>query len=225
MKPSEPYAPRPLTRRERGRNDLYTFYSPKNDRLVSVANSINFALALKLEFDPVIRLYVERPRSLALSTRSSVDISFWASTREREERFFMTVLTNALTKYESAGTVTFRRKQALEAAAAGAGLTLAYVGEDLLIHESIQVQANLRLLPYLQASVDLHERGLVKEAIEAAIAPQKGITFDALEDRCSRYDQAHVRAVVAMMIAAGEVRIRHPGACNRLATIERVEAA
>ena len=45
------YTPRPLKRGQRSRREVFVFQSPRNGRVVTVADASAFAYALLLEFD------------------------------------------------------------------------------------------------------------------------------------------------------------------------------
>ena len=62
--PKLPYTPRKLTRGERNRREVLVFFSPRNQRIVTIADAVNSAVALKFEFDPNIKRYIERPRRI-----------------------------------------------------------------------------------------------------------------------------------------------------------------
>ena len=80
-----PFKPRPLTRSERNRREIFVFHSPRNRRVVTVVQILHLASALRFEFDPSLLAYVERPRRIALSPRQEIDISFWTRDRAGEE--------------------------------------------------------------------------------------------------------------------------------------------
>jgi hypothetical protein len=77
------YTPRPLSQGKRNRREALSI-THHNHRVVTVAEAENFALALRLEFDSTVRIYVELPRQLQLNqvgTAFELLPLVWASER------------------------------------------------------------------------------------------------------------------------------------------------
>src|SRR5690606_10561691 len=126
--PNLPCTPRKLTRGERNRREVFVFFSPRNQRVVTIADAVNAAMALKFEFDPNIQKYVERPRRIQFTTKQQIDVSFWTRNASGEERFYL-VVPEAGTVGSTSGTVSIRDRSELDDAAERNGIRLHYVTE------------------------------------------------------------------------------------------------
>jgi hypothetical protein len=60
------YTPRPLSQGKRNRREAFVCHSPQS-RCRHGRRGRNFALALRLEFDSTVQIYVKRPRQLQLN--------------------------------------------------------------------------------------------------------------------------------------------------------------
>ena len=201
-----PYRPRPLARRERSRRDLYTFFSPRNGRIASIMESLNFALALTLEFDPHITAYVERPHRLTLTACRHIDLSFWTRRRDGEESFHLTIPAEASIPTRH-GEVAAREQDLLLEAAQRQGLRVAFVFETALIQQGEQLSNYFRLLPYVQSARRIAGRSAILESIRSHLDALPRTTFRQLQLALKVHDPSHVTAVAATMVHAGTLQM------------------
>ena len=199
-----PYQPRPLSPRELRVLDTYAFRSPKNRRVVTVVDPARLALALAHDFNPHIKWYVERPRTITVSERP-VELCFWYAMIGGEERFDL--LTNqkeptvhAVRRAERQTAMTFE-------AAATAGLTLQIRKYSYFLSWRIANTGRLQLLPYVQASRDLLNADAVEQAVQQHLIATPRTSFYAIERALAAFKPCDVRAQVCTMIHRGSLCI------------------
>lgn len=212
---SLPHQPRRLSRSERTRREVLIYYSPRNDRIVTLADAVNIALGLQLEFDPAVARFVERPRRIALTTKQQIDLSFWIRGHDGQERYYLAIPAGGTTGSTS-GTVSIRNRDVLDAAAHRHGIELQYVTERELLYSSAERGAYWQLLPHVQHHRRLVNRVLVRAGIDAALALTPRSTLRALTQQfAERFTTDQVAAVVGTMIHQGALRIIEPaGFCE-----------
>jgi hypothetical protein len=203
--PKLSFQPRKLTRSERNHREIFVYHSPRNDRVVTLAELINLALALRFEFDPNLIAYVERPRRMALTARQEIDISFWTRDRAGNERYYLAI-PNAGTVGSTSGTVAVRDREQLDEAAARHHLELTYVTERDLIAAIADCATAFELLPHVWAYRRLMSRSLIRAHIDAHLANNPRTTLAQLL-KVVDYPADSVRAVVAAMIHDGTLRL------------------
>lgn len=200
-----PHEPRKLTRSERNRREIFVFPSPRNARVVTVAEFLHLAVALQFEFDPDLQCYVERPRRIALSLRQDIDISFWTRNKRGEERYYLAIPASG-TIGSTSGTVSIRDRAALDAAAERHGIELSYITERELISSTSECAIRFELLHHVWAYQRLVSRSIIQEQILALLADRPRLTLTALIQHLT-FDADNVRAVVAGMVHAGGLRL------------------
>ena len=214
LDPCLTYTPRPLSRGQRSRQEVFVYHSPRNRRVVTVADGANFAMALLLEFDSSIRLYVERPRQIQLNPKTRIDLSFWSRTADGEDRFHLLVPA-ARTARSSSGAVMLPDREELLEVGSRNGVYLTFLDEAELMSRVSQVAAAYELLPLVWASERIATRAVIAQQVTAflEIADRRG-----LADMVSvlPYPQAQTRATVAWLIHQGIVRLidHSPGASD-----------
>lgn len=216
--PALPYEPRKLTRSERNRREVFVFHSPRNGRVVTVAEFLHLALALRFEFDPSVHCYVERPRRFALSPRQDIDISFWVRHRNGEEHLYLAIPA-AGTVGSTSGTVSIRDREALDLAAERHGLQLTYVTERQLISSMGDCAIHFELLHHVWAYKRLAARSVIRSQILAVLAQTPRATLSGLIQTLS-FEADNIRAVVAGMVHEGTVRLVDYAAGSAQATVE-----
>ena len=219
--PNLPYTPRKLTRGERNRREVFVFFSPRNQRVVTIADAVNAAVALKLEFDPNIRKYIERPRRIQFTTKQQIDVSFWTRDTSGDERFYL-VVPDAGTVGSTAGTVSIRDRAELDDAANRNGIRLHYVTEPELLSARTWLATNFELLPLVWDYGRLATRSLIRNQIRARLANAERVSLSSLF-KTLEFTPANVRAVVAGMIHQGELRLVDylPGAADAVLEVVR----
>lgn len=217
-----PYQPRKLSRGERNRREVFVYFSPRNQRVVTIADVVNAAVALKFEFDPLIQSYVERPRRLQLTPKQQIDVSLWTRDVSGEERFWL-VIPEAGTVGSTAGTVSIRDRVELDAASVRNGIRLHYLTEPELLSARCALTTALELLPLVWDYGRLPTRSLVRNQIHACLASIERVSLSHLT-KTLEFTPASIRAVVAGMIHLGEIRLVDyvPGATD--AVLEVVHA-
>ncbi len=216
-----PYQPRMLSRGERSRREIFVFHSPRNDRVVTIAEFLHVAIALKFEFDPNLLCYVERPRRIALSARQEIDVSFWTRDRNGNERFYLAV-PNAGTSGSTTGTVAIRDRDALDAAAERHGIRLTYITEREMISSMADCITSFELLHHVWAYRRIAARSLIRAQILGLLANSARTTLANLIQTLT-FHPSSVRAVVAAMIHDGTLRqIEYtPGATQAILEVTR----
>lgn len=203
--PALPYAPRPLSRGKRDRREVFVYYSPRNQRVVTVADAVTFAAALQLEFDSTIALYIERPRRLQISEKFVIDVSFLAITRSGEQRFIL-VLPNGR-KTRSTGSVAgLPDTLELDEIAKRNGIYLSYVTEDHLLSQLPAMGEAFDLLPLVWSSERLANRASLAQQILNILGRVERFRLSDLIGATSATTH-EVRATVAWLIHSGTLRL------------------
>lgn len=220
--PNLPYKPRLLKRGERSRREVFVYFSPRNQRIVTIADTVNVAMALHLEFDPSLIYYVERPRRLQLTDKQDIDITFWTRSKTGEECFYL-VIPQGGTVGSSTGTLSIRDRGSLDAAAQRQGISLRYLTEDELMSNRIWLATAFELLPLVWLHGRLLNRSMIRARIEGLMRNVERMNLSSLIGALD-YEPTHVRAVVAAMIHAGAMRLidYQPGAMD--AVLEVIHA-
>ncbi|MCO5055844.1 hypothetical protein [Thermomonas sp.] len=216
-----PYTPRKLTRGERSRREVFVFFSPRNQRVVTIADAINAAVALKLEFDPNIQKYIERPRRIRFTVKQQIDVSFWTRNKSGEERFYL-VVPEAGTIGSTTGTVSIRNRAELDDAALRNGIRLHYVTEPELLSARTWLATGFELLPLVWDYGRLATRSLIRNQIRARLVNTERVSISNLINTLD-FTPANVRAVVAAMIHQGELQLADylPGAADAVLEVVR----
>lgn len=221
-----PYEPRRLTRGERGRREIFVYFSVRNQRIVTVADTVNVAMVLQLEFDVSLTHFVERPRRLQLSDKQQIDISFWTRSKTGEERFWL-VIPDSGKVGSTSGTFAIRDRSVLDAAAERQGLILHYVTEEQLLASRLWLATAFELLPLVWLHQRLVNRSLIRMRVEEQLRQVERMSLSGLIKALAHeptYEPTRVRAVVAAMIHQGRLRLvdYQPGASD--AVLEVVHA-
>ncbi len=219
--PNLPYEPRKLSRGERSRREVFVFFSPRNQRVVTVADVVNAAVSLKFEFDASIQYYIERPRRLQLTPKQQIDVSFWTRSTSGEERFYL-VIPEAGTIGSTAGNVSIRDRTQLDAAATRNSIQLHYLTEAELLSARTMLATAFELLPLVWDYGRLPTRSLIRNHIRARLVNTERVSLLHLIKTLD-FTSASVRAVVAGMIHAGELRLvdYFPGATDAVVEVVR----
>jgi hypothetical protein len=201
-----PYHPRTLTLGEATSREIFLFHSPKNQRTVKVAEYLHLALALKLEFDPVIACYVERPRKMFVSPKFGIDIAFWTRTKQGHERLLMGVPNVRTPGHHREGTA-LRDRERMEAAALRHEIDLRYITEQDLLTESVALRTYFELLPHVQYTRRIPSRVTITQGIKAYFSVAPRVSFRALIAYFSQFSQDQVLAVAASLVHDGTLRL------------------
>lgn len=201
-----PYRPRTLTRGEATSRETFVFYSPKNDRVVTMCDYLHLALALKLEFNPWLKTYVERPRKMTLAPKLTIDISFWTRDHSGHEQHLLAI-PKAGTIGNARDGITLRDRTRLETAAQRHDLQLSYVLEQELLNEGASLRRCFLLLPHVQSSRRVRERITICHGIETYFKVTTRASFAELITAFPNFSPDHVVAVAATMIHDGALRL------------------
>lgn len=215
---SLPFKPRLLTRSERYRREIFVFHSPRNNRVVTVAEMLHLAIALQFEFNPNLVAYVERPRRIALSPRQGIDISFWTRSRTGEEHYHLAI-PNAGTMGSTSGTVSIRDREKLDEAAVRHDLQLSFITEREMITAIANCAMAFELLPHVWAYSRLVSRSLIRAEINAHLLNNPRTTLAQLL-QLLQFPPDSIRAVVAAMVHDGTLSLVDYVAGNATVTLE-----
>lgn len=214
--PNLPYQARKLSRSERNRREVFVFFSPKNQRIATIADALNAAVGLKFEFDPSIQKYVERPRRIQFTPKQQIDLTFWTRDVRGEERFYL-VVPESGTIGSTTGIVSIRDREELNAAADRNGVRLHYLSEHELLSARTWFATGFELLPLVWQFGRLPSRTLIRSQVLARLANAERISLSGLI-RTLEFTPASIRAVVAGMIHKGDLRLVDyvPGASDAI---------
>lgn len=208
------YSPRPLTRGQRSRREVFVYQSPRNHRVVTIADAACFAYALLLEFDPSVQAYVERPRTLQLTVNSRIDVSFWSISADGQQRFHLLV-PHDRTSHGSRGTVPLPADEELEEIALRNGVRVVYVSEAEVMSSLQDVATAYELLPLVWDSERVTARAVIAEQIGHLLSHASLLSLSAIV-AASTHPHRQVLATAAWMIHQGMIRlVNHiPGAAE-----------
>lgn len=222
---SLPYRPRLLSAGERTRRETLTFYSPRNNRIVTLTDAGPIALGLKLEFEPTLVAFVERPRRIAMSEKQHIDLTFWTRDCKGKEQFLLFIPSGG-TIASTRGLAAVRDRETIDAAARKHGVEITYVAERDLLSASAERGAYWQLLPHVQHHRRLLVRSLVESSIEALLAVTPSLTLrGASKQLAERFTADQVAAVLAAMVHRGRLRIVAPVGFNEDSVLEVAHAA
>lgn len=200
--------PRPLARGERSRRVVHVYFSPRNQRVITIADAINACLALKVEFDPSVVEYVERPIRLQIGPKEQCEVELWTRHINGEQRYHVVL---------PSGSLAAQRRSVLERAAERHGLLLHFTSEDVLRSEIAWLRTSEELLQWVWWHSRLVSRSTIRAQINARFGAIDRCTLGQLIDTLA-FPPAHIRAVVAAMIHDGALRLVDytPGAQDAL---------
>lgn len=199
--PDRPYKARDLTRRELLKEDIHSYYSPKERRLIRVVGLPALSMALQREFGPQFVAYVERPRILTVG-KDRYEFAFWTKDREGRESLLLLVPTGS-SESVSGGRRRHRQAEALLAAAEAAHLPLQFVLETELIEQRISLASHIRMLPSVQLAARLDNRPVLRERILDFVVAQERCRVSHIFRSLDNYLTSDVRCVVCDLVHAG----------------------
>lgn len=217
-----PYKPRRLTRAERNHREVFVYYSPKNQRIVTIADALQMALAIKYEFDPTTRCFVERPRRLRLNAKTEIDVSFWIRLKVGDEESVLAMPDDGKTSSTS-GTVLLRDRTLLENAARAQGFALRYITERELLAAQASLAIGLELLPWVWFYGRIAVGACVREHILARLTQVERVTVSNLVRTLPQHP-SHVRATIAALVHDGTLALSgySAGAADAVLEVRRV---
>lgn len=218
--PDAPFSARPLTRSEQRRGDLYTFRSPKLDRPVEVIHRARLAMALELEFDPDVTVWVERPRLLAVND-TEIELCFWRRSVSGREGFHLFVDAATTTQDGTRRVRHHRQARDIIQAANDAGLSLEFVFEAALLERKSELTSWFRLLPYVQTAATLPHLAALERLVEDAFLAQARMSFLQLEQNLGSHAAADVRAVACRLIHLGALQLDLSRPLTRLSVLSK----
>ncbi|MCF3550594.1 hypothetical protein [Stenotrophomonas maltophilia] len=206
------YSPRPLSRGQRSRREVFVYQSPRNHRVVTIADAACFAYALLLEFDSRVVAYVERPRQLQLTAKQRIDVSFWTMSADGQERFHL------LAPHERDGrgaAVAIALTDGLEEIALRNGVQVLYISEAELMSSLQRVATAYELLPLVWDSERIVARAAIAEQIGHLLRHATSLGLGAISS-ASAHPRRQVVATAAWMIHQGLIRLvdHVPGAAD-----------
>ena len=218
--PAPPYLPRALSRSERRRGDLYTYRSPKLPRRVELLGCVNTALALIIEFDPVVTDYVERPRKLGLPSGSTIELAFWIRERQGIESFWLPVATSD-TLHPATPRAEHRQARDVIEAARAAHIAVKFFFEDNLRRQSATLSTWYKLLPYVQTAHELPHRESLRQQVCAIFDFVSQATVEQVERQLQIFRGADVRAALFDLVHSGDLEMADPSRLGRFSVIAR----
>jgi len=201
-----PYTARELSPREVRDEDVYTYNSPKmGGKRIRVAKLANLILALRLEFDPEVESYIERPRQLACDSET-YEFSFWFRLKSGREFLPLLVSTGTSEPGASARRCHRKERQLLEAAER-AQLPLKFEFETDLLQLGPAFASWLRMLPGVQLASRFKHRGDLRARILDVAKRVDRVRISQIIDALDGFPPGDVRCVVADLIHAGHLSI------------------
>ena len=199
-----PFGPRDLTRSELLRSDIYAFESPKLCRRVTTARPTALALALDIEFNPDIAVYVERPRVLEFDS-GKIEFTFWYRTRKGLEQYVL--LTTPAQGSPGAVRAADRRIESIQAAAQKAQISLRLVPELSLLRRAVENANRLRLLPWVQTARTLPQAAEIEGRLLELFHFQPRHALSQIDRALAAFDARDVRAVACRLVHAGQLKV------------------
>lgn len=200
-----PFQPRALTRGERSRRVTHVFFSVRNQRMVTVTDTINAAAALEFEFDASLSNYVERPRRLQFSPRQQIDVAFWTKSHAGEERFYLTIPDAGIIGSTS-GNVAIRDPSVLAEVAKRHEITLHTLSEAYLRSRSAWLKTCNDLLLHVWEYERQPARSIIRHHIEGRLLQAPRVSLSTLI-RTLEFTPTAIKAVVAAMVHDGSIQL------------------
>ncbi len=199
---SLPFEPRPLTKQELDREDVYITRSPRQGRSVMLVGVPRLAFLLEQEFDPRIEALVERPRTIDLYSGRSVELDFWTRSADGKEVFWALV---GVDEFSSSKEGIKPKDAALwDQSAQNAGLSLDFVYEHQLQRRAQRVANFLRLLPHVQAARRSGNSELIAGRVKELFSPGViSLSFTQAETSLHDFTASAVRMALCTLIHAG----------------------
>lgn len=210
--PSLIYTPRPLSRGQRSRREVFVFQSPRNRRVVTVADADAFALALLLEFDPTVHTYVERPRQLQLTPKTRMDLTFWSQTAGGAQRFHLIVPTGQ-PRHRTTSSTGLSSQDELRQIGIRNGLELTLVTEPEIASSLPQAAVAYELLPLVWQSERVTLRAVIAEQVRELLQRAEHLSLLSVIGSLP-HSASDIRATVAWLVHQGRVNLidHTPGA-------------
>lgn len=213
-----PFEPRTLTTSERKAGDLRLFDSPKLGRRIEVLGPLTFLAALRLEFDPQVLTYVERPRSLEVLDRN-VELHFWSRERRGLERFWL-IVPNDEALDPTSPRRAHREADAFVDAANRAHINVQFLFEDEIARDGPRLTAFRRLLPYVQSACALSNRQQMRDRVCELFDHVPRATIEHICGEMRGFHEGDVRAALADLLHSGYLSMAGPQ-LSRFTVIER----
>jgi len=197
-----PFEPRPLTKRELDREDVYITRSPKHGRSVMLVGVPRLAFWLEQEFDPAIEACVERPRTIDLYSGRSVELDFWTRSTDGKEAFWALIGADDF----SSSKEGIKPKDAAlwDQSAHNAGLSIDFVYEHQLQRRAQRVANFLRLLPHVQAARRSGNSELIAGRVKELFSPGViSLSFTQIETSLHDFTASAVRMALCTLIHVG----------------------
>jgi hypothetical protein len=217
-----PYQPRPLSIKEVSGSDCYTYHSYKNQRIIQLRSPLDLCQALCFEFEPNIEVYVERPRTIAITETRLIEISFWAKFYDGQECLYLTVPSSG-TLPGYANSVRAAEEDLIEDAARRHGVKIKYVFERDILRNGKNISVYFRLLPYVNSTRRILSRTIIREYITDYFNTARSGTVHQLQLTLSKFDPVHVQAVMAWMVYLGILTFTEPSKLSLDTVFELVD--
>lgn len=196
-----PLVPRELTPAQIKRGDIFTFFSPKENRTVTVHGPMQLAFRLQLEFDPAVVAVTERPRSILVGV-DSMELHFWIQKRGGQE-LYANVIPNSQTIPGMDGKRRPRELDRLRSAAKDAGISLRLITEDELKAPRGRNELCYQLLGFCQSAKDLGNSLALRQEVAATTERSGRISTDELIHELRHHPRTHIQGVVAELLHIG----------------------
>lgn len=201
-----PYKPRRLTRAELKRKDVYAFTSPKLGRVVWVVGVLQFATALKLEFDTEVTAYAERPRTLKVADDKTIEVAYWTRHTNGEEHLWLLV-PSAETESASAARTRHRNIELAMDAAQTMQISVKLLPEADLVVSAPSTRTWLALLPFVQTADVMDNATVIKARVEEHFEFVQASTFAQVEQSLAAFNAHDVRSVICQGIHSAWLKI------------------
>jgi len=198
---------------------VYVFRSPRNQRVVTVADANAFILALLLEFDPTVRTYVERPRQLQLTPKTRIDLTFWSQTAAGAQRFHLIVPAGRAT-HSTTGTIGLPSHEELRQIGIRNAVELTLISEPEIASSLSQAAVAYELLPLVWHSERVTSRAIIDAHVKEMLQRVSRLNLLSVINALP-YSATDVRATVAWMVHQGKLNLidHSPGASDAVLEI------
>ncbi len=196
-----PYLARELSASQLKRGDVFMFFSPKENRKVTVLGPLQLAFRLQLEFDPQVVAVTERPRSIPVGL-SDTELHFWWQRRGGRECFAL-IIPNAQTIPGVDGKRRPRQLDRLRAAATDAYVSLRLVTEDELKAPACRNELCLQLLGTCQSARGLGSALVLRQEVAETIQRGGRMRVEELFTELGHFPHTHLQAAVAELLHIG----------------------
>lgn len=196
--------PRPLTRGQHDKLNLYVARSIRLARTAEIAGPASYELWLLLEWDASIQAVCERPQTW-MNTDSARDLpDFWIKPTKRDPYYASLVAADYLIR-DATGALVPRTSNDLSGLHRVDGLAMIWIPDAVLRERVIGIRNCKYLLPFA-TEASLYPDFKLRESALRIVKKRREISWRSLEHDLHEYGTHRVRCEIAFLLHQGHIR-------------------